>query len=243
MTTEPPTIWHGDGREQALQAHILQHPNAADLRNHPAAILTEIDQWATAHNHCMMTIGPERSQPIVALIRSSSPSVMVELGGYIGYSAIQFAAELRRATPAGTHAPRYYSLECNAAYAAVAQSLIEFAGLGDVVRVLVGEAADSLAQVARELEAEDAAVDLLFVDHWGDRYLPDLLVAERLGLLREGALVVADNVGMEGATAYARWMEEGVHEVEGRVLRYESRTLPYTLVNGQEDAVMISKKI
>ncbi|OJK02006.1 hypothetical protein ASPACDRAFT_114484 [Aspergillus aculeatus ATCC 16872] len=179
-----------------------------------------------------MTIGPERSQPIVDLIHSSSPRTIVELGGYIGYSAIQFADELRRTTTPGT-AARYYSLESNAAYAAVAQSLIEFAGLGDRVRVLVGEAKESLARVARELGG-NTAVDLLFVDHWGELYLPDLLAAEKLGLLREGALVVADNVGMEGAGAYARWMEHGVHEVEGRVVRYESRTLPYTLVNGQE---------
>ncbi|RAL10957.1 O-methyltransferase, partial [Aspergillus homomorphus CBS 101889] len=219
-----PLLLYKDGREQALQTHILQHPNASSLQNQPASILAEIDQWAADNNRCMMTIGPERSAPIVDLIRTTKPQTMTELGGYIGYSAIKFGEEVRRA--GGT---RYCSLEYNPEYAAIARSLVEFAGLGDFVTILVGDARDSLAQLAGK-----ATLDLLFLDHSGRLYLQDLLTVERLGLLVRGAHVVADNVWLPGAEPYAEFMGQSEQVVDGRVLRYETRTLPYVLSNGQQ---------
>ncbi|KAK6814573.1 hypothetical protein RU639_009407 [Aspergillus parasiticus] len=237
----PATIWHGDGREQALQTHILTHPNAAThLRNNPQAILAEIDTWAAANNHSMMTIGPDRSRPVLELMQTSQPQTMAELGGYIGYSAILFGDELRRAG-----GRRYYSLEASAEYAAVARSLIDLAGLGDFVEILVGEAADSLVELAgRPVHKKPSPIDLLFLDHDGCQYLPDFLTVERLGLLAVGSTVVADNAWLFGAEAYAKWMTAPrEQEVQGRRVKYESRTLPYVLPDGQQDAVMISTKV
>ncbi|KAH8431559.1 O-methyltransferase [Aspergillus melleus] len=234
-TASKATVWHGDGREKALQAHILSQ---CSLRNQPEAILAEIDRWATEKKICMMTIGPERSTPIMNLINSARPSTIAELGGYIGYSAIKFGNEMRRF--GGT---RYLSLEFSAEYAAVANSLIEFAGLGDFVQVIVGLASESLGKVAEELQT---GIDVLFIDHYERFYLSDLKAAEELGLLKAGAFVVADNIDAPGAKDYMQWVEGRGDDFltdEGRRFKYESQRLPYMLPNGQQDALLISKLI
>ncbi|KAI9044949.1 O-methyltransferase [Aspergillus affinis] len=235
VTASKATVWHGDGHEKTLQTHILSQPS---LCNQPEAILSEIDRWATEKNICMMTIGPERSTPIMDLINSARPSTMAELGGYVGYSAIKFGNEVRRV--GGT---RYLSLEFSDEYAAVAKALIEFAELGDFTQVIVGPASESLGKVAEELQT---GIDVLFIDHYERLYLGDLKTAEGLGLLKVGAFVVADNVDAPGAKDYMQWVD-GREEDEGRRFKYESQRLPYMLANGQQlvfqDALWISKLI
>ncbi|GLA53755.1 hypothetical protein AnigIFM63604_011057 [Aspergillus niger] len=70
---------------------------------------------------------------------------MAEIGGYIGYSAILFGHEVRKA--GGT---RYISFELNDEYASIAKSLVEFAGLGNFVEILRGPSSQSLWRGAKE---------------------------------------------------------------------------------------------
>ncbi|KAL2788760.1 S-adenosyl-L-methionine-dependent methyltransferase [Aspergillus keveii] len=228
----PATIWHGDGREKALQTHILALPR---LRNNPTAIIHEIDTWAAKNNHCMMTIGPDRSKVITEIIRSTRPRTMAELGGYVGYSAILFGHEVRKAG-----GERYDSFEYNAEYAAIARSLVRFAGLGEFVEIRVGSCSDTLEEFAAQErgkgQKEDARFNVLFVDHAEELYLSDLRICEKLGLVRRGSVVVADNVGgVRGsvrARGYVKWVEEGD--------KYETKRIPCVLPNGEEDAILVS---
>ncbi|GLA29756.1 hypothetical protein AnigIFM63326_007670 [Aspergillus niger] len=160
------TVWHGDGREKALQTHILMTPA---LKGQPMAILSEIDAWAAANGHCMMTIGPDRSTSIIEIIRSTHPKIMAEIGGYIGYSAILFGHEVRKA--GGT---RYISFELNDEYASIAKSLVEFAGLGNFVEILRGPSSQSLCRFHEEDRNKGLRFDVLFVDHAEELYLADL---------------------------------------------------------------------
>jgi len=85
--------------------------------------------------------------------------------------------------------------------------------LGDVVRVVVGNADESLRRLKQEGALEEKGVDMLFLDHVEELYDVDLKVAwEELGLLRKGALVVADNVLKPGAPRYREfvWGHEGL---------------------------------
>lgn len=147
-----------------------------------------------------MNIGPKKGQLISDLISERKPSTVVELGGYVGYSAIKFGDAVRRAG-----GKRYLSLEINPVFAAVANMLIDLAGLRDVVRVLVAPSHVSLAWLVRENVLDH--VELLFLDHWKDRYLPDLWLVEQLGLLKPGVSVLAaDNVLQPGAPEYLDWV-------------------------------------
>ncbi|KAL4755563.1 O-methyltransferase, partial [Aspergillus foveolatus] len=221
-------IWHGDGREKALQAHILSLPH---LKNNPTALLSEIDTWAAQNNHCMMTIGPDRSRAISEAIGTTRPRIMAELGGYIGYSAILFGDKARKCGGA-----RYVSFEGNAEYAKIARSLVEFSGLGEFVEIREGLCSESLGAFAAEeaVRCEEGALfDVLFVDHAEELYLSDLRTCERLRLVRGGSLVVADNVGGKRARDFVRSVEEGD--------TYETTRVPCILPNGEEDVILFIK--
>jgi len=51
-------------------------------------------------------------------------------------------------------------------------------------------------------------VDFVFVDHAQSHYLSDLMLLLDSGLLRAGAVVVADNVKVPGAPKYLAYMRE-----------------------------------
>jgi catechol O-methyltransferase len=174
-----------DGREIALLHFIYKHPNLAELRGNPQKILEAIDEYGRTKKY-LMNIGPYKSGTVIDLILKEKPSIVVELGGYVGYSAIAFGNALRKAG-----GKRYYSLEFNPEFGAVIGSLIELAGLSDLVKVVIGASSDSL----RRLHAEGKLkhIDLLFLDHYKPLYVKDLKICEELGLVGQGSILAADN--------------------------------------------------
>ncbi|PYI12971.1 catechol O-methyltransferase [Aspergillus japonicus CBS 114.51] len=203
-----PLAYALDGREIDLLHYIYSHPDLPSLRNNPPAILAAIDTYSHTHNP-LMNIGATKGAYIRDLIVAHRPQVMIELGGYVGYSAILFGAALRAA--GGT---RYLSLEQNPEMAAVANQLVDLAGLKDVVRVVVGSAAASLRELVADGEVR--AVELVFLDHWQELYLPDLWLMEELGVLvPQTSVVIADNVVMPGAPQYLEWVRAGCAEKRG----------------------------
>ena len=77
----------------AVLNHILSLPNL-EIRGKPQAILEEIEKWSEK-NQIFMTIRLERGSTILNLISDTKPRTMVELGGYIGYSAIKFGPAVK----------------------------------------------------------------------------------------------------------------------------------------------------
>jgi catechol O-methyltransferase len=143
-----------------------------------------------------MNVGDEKGAILDKEVIAKSPMLALELGGYCGYSAIRIA----RLMPEGS---RFISLEINPLFAAIATKLIELAGLSHKVQVIVGAAADSMAKLA---ETSQGQVDFVLIDHWKDRYLPDAQALLASGLLRDGAVLFADNVVFPGAPDYLAWI-------------------------------------
>jgi catechol O-methyltransferase len=151
---------------------------------------------------------------------------MAELGGYVGYSAILFGDEVRKAGGG-----RYVSFEYDSDYAGIARSLVQFAGLGEFVEIREGLCSVSLEKYASQergkgQEEDGVRFDVLFVDHAEELYLSDLTICEQLGLVRRGSVVIADNAGGDKARGYVEWVEEGD--------KYESKRIPCVLPNGEE---------
>ncbi len=71
----------------------------------------------------------ERS--IVSMFEANMLQVAIELGAYIGYSAVRIASQL---PPGG----KLYSIDPNESHVRVARSLIQHAGLSDKVEVIQG---------------------------------------------------------------------------------------------------------
>lgn len=152
---------------------------------------------------------------------SPRPKVVVEFGTFVGTSAIAWAAMLRDFHGADAKDIKVFSFEFDASVAEVARSLIRAAGLQDVVEVLVGAGADSLKQLHAEGKVKAGEVDVVFIDHWEQCYLPDLKLCEELRLFHVGSKVLADNTDMPGAPDYLAYVKKGG---EGAV-KYESESV------------------
>jgi len=185
----------GDGREAATVRYVLSHAKAGDLDD----VIATIDRFAYQESF-LMNVGDEKGLLLDAAVRRSKARLALELGAYCGYSALRIA----RAAPQA----RVFSVEMSAANADNARRIWEHAGVSDRVTCVIGTIGDG----GRTLDAlaghgfEAGTLDLLFIDHNKDVYLPDLLSIEGRGWLHPGSVVVADNVLLPGAPKYRAYM-------------------------------------
>lgn len=178
-----------DGREIALLHFVYSHPKLEQMRGNPQKVLEAIDEYGRTKKY-LMNIGEYKSKTVVDLIAQVKPQTMVEIGAYVGYSAIAFAAAVKKAG-----GKRYYSLEHNPEFGAVTSSLVDLAGLGDIVTVVIGSSSDALRRLHKDGTIKH--IDLLFLDHQKPFYTPDLKLCEELGLVGEGSVYAADNGMLE----------------------------------------------
>ncbi|KAJ5682379.1 S-adenosyl-L-methionine-dependent methyltransferase [Penicillium macrosclerotiorum] len=192
-----------DGRETALLRYIYNHPTLEEKRNSPSGIRQLMDEFA-AQEDFLINIGKDKANKLEVIIAEQKPTVAVELGGYVGYSALCFGEVMRQAAGNAPTNLRLWSIEFDPLIASIAMNLIDLAGLSDIVKVVVGTAADSL----QRLHAQKVltTVDFLFLDHVEDLYVPDFQICEELGLFKQGTLIVADNVLRPGAPAYREYV-------------------------------------
>jgi catechol O-methyltransferase len=193
------------------------------MRNSPSAILAAIDHFA-AQEEFLINLGEDKARIMVDLVSKEQPKVFVEIGGYIGYSAILIADVMRRAHPEAEGELRLWSLELDPLYAAIAMNLVDLAGLAGTVRVVTGAAGESLERLKDEGKLV-GGIDMLLLDHVEDLYIQEFEACEKLGLLAEGSVIVADNVVRPGAPEY--------REMVRRHPRLESHGIRGLIVPGE----------
>ncbi|KAG2161309.1 hypothetical protein JADG_001048 [Aureobasidium aubasidani] len=128
----------GDGREQSLLTHVRNLSPTT-----PSSVATAIDSFGFS-NQYLMTIGPRKANLLISLITSRKPKIMLELGGYIGYSAVVLGAAVKAAG-----GERYISIESNEVFASIAREMVRMAGLDGNWYLREGE---------RGVEAEEESV-------------------------------------------------------------------------------------
>ena len=195
-----------DGREIDLLKFVYSLPDIDEIRGSPLRVIEAIDKYACTKNY-LMNVGPEKGKIVTDLIAEVKPKTMVELGGYIGYSAIIFGDAVRQA---GGGKAQYFSLERNPEFAAVIMTLVDLAGLSKTVRVIVGPSDRSLARMHADGSLEK--IDLMFLDHYKPAYSTDLKLAEHLKLIRPGSVLAADNVIKPGNPPYLKYVRSTVEE-------------------------------
>ncbi|KAJ2778454.1 hypothetical protein H4R18_004581 [Coemansia javaensis] len=133
-------------------------------------------------------VSPLQGAFMAALVRAARPAAVLELGCYVGYSALWLAHGLCRGA-----APRLWTCERDPDAAQAARSNIARAGLQDTVTVLAQPA-------AAVLEAWDPAakLDLVFIDANKAAYRRYYdLVLDR-DLLHPRGQIIVDNVLFRG---------------------------------------------
>jgi catechol O-methyltransferase len=192
------TEWQvGDGREEALAQHVTSTAVAGDVDSAIAAV----DDFCYGQSF-MINVGDEKGALLDAAIGRAQPQRLLELGTYCGYSALRTA----RAMPDGAH---LYSIEFAQANAEIARRILRHAGVDSRVTIVVGTLGDggkTIAALEDEHGFAPGSLDFVFIDHAKDAYLPDLQRILERGWLRQGAIVVADNVKLPGAPDYRDYM-------------------------------------
>ncbi|GAB2513099.1 O-methyltransferase [Nocardia heshunensis] len=189
----------GDGREAAVRDHVV----ATAAAGNPESVLKAIDTFARTRSN-LVNVGDEKGLLLDAAVRRANPTLLLELGTYIGYSAVRTAHTM----PEGA---RLISVEFSAANAEVARDIIAHAGLADRVTVVVGTIGDggeTVQRLGEEHGITEGSVDFVFVDHDKSAYLADLKTILEAGWLHPGTLVVADNMRIPGAPDYLQYMRE-----------------------------------
>ncbi len=188
----------GDGREAAAVDYVLQNAQAGDVDD----VLATIDKFAYEKS-ILINVGDEKGLLLDAAVRRADPKLALELGTYCGYGSLRIA----RAAPKA----KVYSVELAEANAANARQIWAHAGVADRVTCVVGTIGDggrTLDALTGEYGFSSGALDFVFLDHDKDAYLDDLQSILGRGWLRQGSIVVADNVGWPGAPKYREYMRQ-----------------------------------
>ncbi|MEO6082274.1 MAG: class I SAM-dependent methyltransferase [Umezawaea sp.] len=189
----------GDGREEALAAHVVEHATPGDVDD----VIRVIDDYAY-HRATLINIGDEKGLLLDDAVRRARPRLLLELGTYCGYSALRMA----RVMPPDA---RLCSVEFSAANASVARRVWDHAGLGDRVTVLhgtLGDGGGTIERLTRQHGFGPGLLDFVFVDHVRDAYLPDLRRILDQRWLHPGSIVLADNMKIPGAPLYRKYLRE-----------------------------------
>lgn len=186
----------------SLQTWTAVDRHFTDLFTSPDPVLDAAIADSMAAGLPDIHVSPNQGKLLQLLARSHGARSILEVGTLGGYSTIWLA----RALPAGG---RLVTLEFDPAHAAVARRNIERAGLGGIVELRLGDAGETLPQLAAEGRGP---FDFIFLD--ADKpsypaYLPWLL-----RLSRKGTLIIADNVVRDGAVIDAASADPKVRGVQ-----------------------------
>ncbi|MCH2173493.1 class I SAM-dependent methyltransferase [Myxococcota bacterium] len=197
-------------------AYVREHAQAGD----PNSVLATLDDFAVNHGF-LINVGPVKGKILEAEVAAAGAEARIlELGCYCAYSAILMAKGLEGSG-------HLTSIESSEISTSAATGILEVAGLTHRVDVVHGTSSDVIPTL-------EGSFDFVFLDHWKDLYEPDLRAIESAGLLHEGSVVFADNVGpLFGADQYLGYVRSCGH--------YENRSLQSTVEYTElEDAVEIS---
>ena len=170
-------IFKRDEISQTVKNYIFENAK----QNDPDSILKAMDDFAK-NKRFLMNIGNEKGSLLSEELKKLGKNILIlELGCFCGYSAILMAKNLG-------NAGKVVSLEVNRTYAKNASEIIDFAGLKDKITIIEGSS-DKIIGTLRY------RFDLVLLDHWKNLYRRDLIAIEKRGLLKNGSIIFADNVG------------------------------------------------
>ena len=224
LTTE----WQvGDGREAKLREYVIENAKPGDV----ADAIRVVDEFGYKKSF-LINVGDEKGKILDDAVRRANAKKILELGTYCGYSSMRMAAAAPNA--------HIYSLEFNADNADIARSIHKHAGVDDQITVILGTLGDG-GKTADALETEhgfsSGSVDLVFIDHAKEAYLPDIKMIIDRGWLHPGSIAVGDNIKFPGAPEYHAYMKEN----EGKLWKTDEHQTHAEYQTVIKDIVLVSE--
>jgi catechol O-methyltransferase len=208
----------GDGREAALADYVTATARRGDIDD----VIATIDKFAYEKS-ILINIGDEKGELLDAAVRRADPKLALELGTYCGYGSLRIA----RAAPSA----KVFSVELAEANAEIARRIWAHAGVDDRVTCVVGTIGDGGRTLDALAEHGFAAgnLDLVFLDHDKNAYVPDLVSLIDRGWLHRGSIAFADNIRIPGAPKYREYMR-GVEGKQWQTIEHKTHAEYQTLV-------------
>jgi len=170
--------------DEKLAGRVDRYIEALFARQDP--VLTENLKNAGLRGLPSINVSPNEGKLLFLLAKISGASRILEVGTLSGYSTTWLARAL---PPDG----KVITLEVDPKHAEVARKNLRLAGLDRQVEVRVGNAAETLRQMAA---GGEPPFDLVFIDADKPRYVEYLRLT--LELTRSGSLILADNLIRSG---------------------------------------------
>jgi len=217
-------IFKRDEISQTVKNYIFENAK----QNDPDSILKAMDDFAK-NKRFLMNIGNEKGLLLSKEVKKLGRNILIlELGCFCGYSAILMAKNLG-------NSGKVVSLEVNRTYAKNASEIINFAGLKDKITIIQGSSDKIIGSLRYRF-------DLILLDHWKNLYKRDLIAIEKRGLLKNGSIIFADNVGkLISAFVGKRGQSDNYLDYVRNNNKYKSKNIKTFLeYSNAEDEVEIS---
>ncbi|CAK0828585.1 unnamed protein product [Prorocentrum cordatum] len=173
---------HAYAREFMTLHAVLGSAPAGDVD----ACMRAVEDFAEARSLWLKITAWEKAIVVHEAARQARPRLVLEIGAYVGYSAMNLGRAVR------PHGGRVVSLEVDPIHVTVVRNMVEYAGLTDTVDVWTGYCSDVFPHLVGRYGPR--SIGMVFMDQKGTRFHHDLRLLEELGLLEDGAVILADNV-------------------------------------------------
>lgn len=162
-----------------IDEYCLRHTTPRDK------LLQALERYTQRHcDFPQMLIGPHEGALLALLVRLTGARRVLEIGTFTGYSALCMAEALPRNG-------RLTTCEINPERAAIARSFFKRSPHGRKIKLRLGPALETLADLPRS-----ASFDFVFIDADKENYVNYYEAV--LPHLRPGGVIVADNVLWSG---------------------------------------------
>tara|TARA_A100001035_G_scaffold143738_1_gene113069 strand:- start:121 stop:867 length:747 start_codon:yes stop_codon:yes gene_type:complete len=168
-------------KREEISGEVKKYVFENAIRNNPDSVLEAMDNFAK-NRRFLMNIGDIKGSLLANQLKKiGSDITILELGCFCGYSAILMAKNL-------TKFGKVVSIEVNKTYTRNALEIIKYSGLKDKIILIEGSSEKIIGTLRYRF-------DFVLLDHWKNLYKRDLIAIEKRGLLKNGSIIFADNVG------------------------------------------------
>src|SRR3954452_2592407 len=181
----------------------------------------------------MPSIGPIKGKIISDIIREYTPKKILEIGSLYGYSAILIANVMSGYDyDDDDDDVKVVTIEKDKNNGDIAKGNIKDAELLNRIELITGEALEVIPKLGYKF-------DLLFLDAAKDQYLQYLKLSEEANIIKNDAIIIADNVGIS-----KNEMIDYLEYVRNSG-KYNSKTVETTLEYSKDvrDAIEVSVRV